>query len=200
MHHSQSFTSKSDEINQLANITKSQPHASYCAYIHSLSSRWTFLSHTIADIADLLQPPEEASLLVIHPAQVWRGIYWPSQSTWVVWDWLTRYLHLTCPQCIFATNITSSFYHCKPRSESNTVDICSVIKIKASIRQSNQKHWLLQCRNVYDHLSPQLKCYVDLTKEKGASSWLSVLPLDDHGLPLHKGAFGDAICLCYGWK
>ena len=36
--------------------------------------------------------------------------------------------------------------------------------------------------------------------EKGASSWLSVLPLDDHNFSLHKGAFKDAICLRYGWK
>ena len=36
--------------------------------------------------------------------------------------------------------------------------------------------------------------------EKGASSWLSVLSLDDHNFSLHKGAFKDAICLRYGWK
>ena len=28
----------------------------------------------------------------------------------------------------------------------------------------------------------------------------SVLPLDDHGFSLHKGAFKDPICLRYGWK
>ena len=74
------------------------------------------------------------------------------------------------------------------------------MEIKASIRQSNQKHWLKKSRNVYDQLSPQLKRYVDLAKEKGASSWFSLLLLDDHGFSLHKGAFGDAICLRYGWK
>ena len=41
---------------------------------------------------------------------------------------------------------------------------------------------------------------VDLAKEKGASSWMSVLPLEDHGFSLHKGAFHDAIHLRYGWK
>ena len=49
-------------------------------------------------------------------------------------------------------------------------------------------------------ISPQLKHLVHLAKEKGASSWLSVLPLDNHGFSLHKGAFKDAICLRYGWK
>ena len=35
--------------------------------------------------------------------------------------------------------------------------------------------------------------------EKGASSWLTVLPLIDHGFALPKGAFRDALCLRYGW-
>ena len=35
--------------------------------------------------------------------------------------------------------------------------------------------------------------------EKGASSWLTVLPLIDHGFALLKGAFRDALCLRYGW-
>ena len=31
--------------------------------------------------------------------------------------------------------------------------------------------------------------------EKGASSWLSTLPIADHGFTQHKGAFRDALCL-----
>eukprot|EP00731_Ephydatia_muelleri_P019008 Em0011g1048a len=36
--------------------------------------------------------------------------------------------------------------------------------------------------------------------EKSASSWLSVLPISDHGFALHKGAFRDAMCLRYKWQ
>ena len=35
---------------------------------------------------------------------------------------------------------------------------------------------------------------------KGACSWLTVLPLDEHGFSLQKGDFHDAVCLCYGWS
>jgi len=35
--------------------------------------------------------------------------------------------------------------------------------------------------------------------EKGASSWLSALPLEQYGFSLHKGKFIDAICLRYGF-
>ena len=39
----------------------------------------------------------------------------------------------------------------------------------------------------------------ELSAEKGASTWLTVLPIEEHGLSLHKGAFRDALCLRYAW-
>ena len=49
-------------------------------------------------------------------------------------------------------------------------------------------------------LTSELKQCVQLSKEKGSSSWLSVLPLEEHGLYSHKREFRDALCLRYGWK
>ena len=40
---------------------------------------------------------------------------------------------------------------------------------------------------------------MDLAHEKGASTWLISLPLGEFGFSLHKGAFRDALALCYGW-
>ena len=80
------------------------------------------------------------------------------------------------------------------------MDISKVLEAKASIRRSNREHQAQQAVSVQCHLSPQLKRHIELAMEKGASSWLSVLPLDDHNFSLHKGAFKDAICLRYGWK
>ncbi len=40
---------------------------------------------------------------------------------------------------------------------------------------------------------------MDLAREKGASSWLTTLPLHEHGFALHKSAFHDALALRYGW-
>ena len=41
---------------------------------------------------------------------------------------------------------------------------------------------------------------VTLAQEPGASSWLTTLPVEDHGFALHKGAFRDALALRYGWR
>ena len=44
-----------------------------------------------------------------------------------------------------------------------------------------------------------LKRSVELASEKGASNWLTVLPLKEHSFSLHKTAFHDAITLRYVW-
>ena len=46
---------------------------------------------------------------------------------------------------------------------------------------------------------PSLKRCLEVASEKGASSWLTALPITEHGFTLHKGTFKDAICLRYGW-
>ncbi len=74
------------------------------------------------------------------------------------------------------------------QDQSKTLDIFKVIETKASVRQSNCSLMAQQAEVAYEHLSPQLKRHIDLAKEKGASSWLSVLPIDDHGFSLvHSG-------------
>ena len=41
---------------------------------------------------------------------------------------------------------------------------------------------------------------MDLASERGASSWLTSLPTEEHGFCMHKGAFRDALALRYGWS
>ena len=49
-------------------------------------------------------------------------------------------------------------------------------------------------------LPNSLKQAVTLIQEPGASStWLTTLPIQEHGFSLHKGAFRDALALRYGW-
>ena len=39
-----------------------------------------------------------------------------------------------------------------------------------------------------------------LAQEKGASSWLTALPLEEYGFSLHKSAFRNAVALRYNWS
>ena len=40
---------------------------------------------------------------------------------------------------------------------------------------------------------------MDLSQEKGASIWLTGVPIDHHNFALHKSAFRDALSLTYDW-
>ena len=53
---------------------------------------------------------------------------------------------------------------------------------------------------IRDRLPPKAKRALETAQERGASSWLTALPLVAHGFSLTKGEFRDAICLRYGWE
>ena len=46
-------------------------------------------------------------------------------------------------------------------------------------------------------LPPDLLQAVQQTRDKGASSWLNAIPIEEHGLPLNKHEFRDSLCLSY---
>ena len=46
----------------------------------------------------------------------------------------------------------------------------------------------------------KLKRAVEVASEKGASTWLTALPLEEHGFLLNKREFHDALHLRYGWQ
>ena len=48
----------SEEVQRLAHVAISQPHAAYAAFTHGLAGRWTYLLKTIPDVQDLLLPLE----------------------------------------------------------------------------------------------------------------------------------------------
>ena len=54
-----------------------------------------------------------------------------------------------------------------------------------------------------EHLKSKLtksqQLAIEQTSEKGASSWLTSIPLAKYDFTLHKQAFRDALCLRFGW-
>ena len=56
-----------------------------------------------------------------------------------------------------------------------------------------------KAKYVYEHANTNLKRSIDIAKEKGASSWLTTLPIADLGFSLNKQEFRDAVSLRYNW-
>jgi len=54
-------------------------------------------------------------------------------------------------------------------------------------------------RSIHHQCPSDLQYITGCLQEKGASAWLTSLPIEQHGFVLHKGTFTDALCLHYGW-
>ena len=70
---------------------------------------------------------------------------------------------------------------------------------KSTVGQQNRERTKNDINTLTPLLSTNMQRSVNLSKEKGASSWLTTLPLKTHGFTLHKQAFRDALSLRYGW-
>ena len=70
---------------------------------------------------------------------------------------------------------------------------------KADVRQLRSHQASQAASTIKETLSPPLLRALDLAQEKGASNWLTSLPIEEYGFCLHKGAFTDALALRYGW-
>ena len=77
--------------------------------------------------------------------------------------------------------------------------IAEQLDSKAIVRNKNKEKHSRAAGDLLEHLPDNLQRSVKLASEKGSSTWLTVLPLSEHGFALHKGAFHDALALRYGW-
>ena len=77
--------------------------------------------------------------------------------------------------------------------------LVSQISAKAEVQKQRREQTIEVFENKKEELSAPLKQSVELACERGASSWLTTLPITEFGFTLHKGDFRDAIALIYGW-
>ncbi len=67
--------------------------------------------------------------------------------------------------------------------------------IKAKVRSDKRVKQKEDARKLQSQLPASPQRSMELSQEKGASTWLTALPIDDHGFALHKPAFRDALSL-----
>ena len=77
-----------------------------------------------------------------------------------------------------------------------------------NIKDLGMANWVTRGRaSTSRQVSPQLQLRAWSTEndlphtrsQKGVSSWLKILPIEEHSFALQRGAFRDAICFCYSW-
>ena len=71
---------------------------------------------------------------------------------------------------------------------------------RKNARRSNRQLDERAASSLKEHLPTKLKKAITINSEKGDSSWLSALPISEHGFALYDWAFRDALCLRYSWR
>ena len=193
------------EIGRLSSFARSEPHAAYAALTHGLMSHWSFLLRSNEGIAHLLQPVEDAIRRQLLPAITGRdaisdherdllalparlggiGVKNPTTQT----DEYNLSQRLSAPLTALIVQQSEDLGAAREQQQ-------AVKKALRAERSSQQKSIATELKS---SLPPQLQRAANLASEKGASSWLTTLPIDTHGFALHKGGFRDALCLRYNW-
>ena len=77
--------------------------------------------------------------------------------------------------------------------------LTSQMETRKTIHQGRRLASDAEANSLLDEVSGYVHHTVLLSQEKGASSWLSSLPIQEHGFTPHRGAFHDALAVHYSW-
>ena len=197
-----------NELERLVHIAETEPHAAYAAFTHDLTSKWNYLSCTTPNISDHLAPLEtiirtkfiptltgrsppndaERDLLALPVRLGGIGVIDPSKHSS---EEFSASLKITTP---LKTLIRGK----DPMYPFETWE--EQYKAKDEVHKSRRKKQSDTANQMKPSLPSTLQRSMMLAQEKGASSWMTTLPVAEFGFTLHKGAFRDALCLRYGWQ
>ena len=197
----------SSSIKILAEIARTQPHAAFSALTHGLLSKWTYLCRVQPDISNLLVPLDDLLRTHLFPALTGRPP--PNDLECALFDLPARLggLGIRLPSKHAEREFQSSQLVTRPLKEAilnQEVSYSYEIVVEQSenrkcVSNQNRSRSKEAADTLYQQLPPTLQKAMELAREKGASSWLTVLPLNEHKFSLHRAAFLDAISLRYGW-
>ena len=199
-----------DELNTLSAIAKTQLHAAFAAFTHGLCSKWNYalrvtnLKSTTS--TQLLQPLENTIHSTFVPALT--GLPPPGE--------LTRNL-LALPCKLGGLGLFNPTDVCSEQHSTSKLITAPLVNLvvnqepclgdcltsqqheKTKARTQKRSKQKQDAEELKNKLPDNLQRCMELSQEKGASIWLTALPMDMHGFALHKSAFRDALSLRYNW-
>ena len=196
------------DVMKLAEIAQTQPQAAYSAFIHGISSKWTYFFRTSPINPVSLKPLEDAICLHLIPALTGRESLNGNDR-----DWLSLPLRLgglgLRDVCKYADQQWLNSLHVThllvnlifDQKESLPLEVqLEQRDFKKEVSQHNKQEDVHLAHTVRENLTIDQQRLFVVSNERGSSSWLSALPLRVHGFDLHKEAFRDALCIRYGWR
>ena len=197
-----------EDVAVVAKIAADEPQAALSAYTKSICHRWVFVQRTIKDIGHLFQPLEDCIRDKLIPALVGRAV---SDVERQIFSLPVRYggLGIANPtecadreyeaSCSITNQLASLILQQQQDLSFYNQELVSQ-KIK-DLQKAKDLHLSEKFDQIKGCIADaSLRRCLDLNREKGAGSWLTALPLKDHGFCLNKQEFRDAVYLRYGWR
>ena len=197
------------DVTELSDIAVEEPQLAYSAFVKGISHRWSFVQRTIPTISNLFKPLEECiqkiflpSLLGRHISEVQRNIL--SLPVRFGGLGIANPVETADREYYASKTITQNLTNLILQQEQDISLYCheTMLSTIREVKRAKELHLKEKFSEMLSSLenTPSLKRCLELNTEKGAGSWLTALPLQDHGFCLNKQEFRDAVSLRYGWS
>ena len=184
-------------LSQLSLIAATQPHAAYTVLTHGFSSKWKYFLRINPHIGDLLSPLELKirqqflpTLIPHPPSDLERELFGLPVSLGGLG---------ICDPCRISTDdynfslelfrpLVDLILHQHGSLPHDVID--------SQLSQAKYQSQIDATQSVLACSSSTLYQTIEHCQDKGVSSWLSAIPIEQYGFALHKNEFTDVL---YGW-
>ena len=197
------------ELQSLCNVAKREPQLAYCAFIFCLSKKWLYIMRTIEGISHLFQPLEDTIRSQFLPI-VLNG-YPFSETDRKLYSLPTKFGGLGIFNPVSLCDLE---FHRSLLATRSLIDLIKAQSVTVSeqrysevwksmhdakivLKQEKCALYSQYLNSLKQDMSESMRVHIDSLCEKGASSWLNTLPLEEFGFTLNKQEFSDAILLRY---
>ena len=196
-----------NDIDELATFAKEEPQCALSALNSGLSQRWSFLQRTVEGISDCFTPLEDAIHHRLIPALLGREVSEMERRVLAL-PYRSGGLAIQNPvltadreyRASIKVTAELSDLICQQESDLSRLDTNALKEKKREIRAEKEAWLKTEVEDISDTLQDKQRKLFLCAGEKGASAWLSALPLKKMGYTLNKQEFRDAVCLRYGWQ
>ena len=193
-----------EDIEALVEVAKTEPQLAYSAYVFGTSKRWQFVCRTTPGIAQALQPLEDLIREKLIPAFFDGKVL--SDDFREVFSMPARLggLGILNPvdeadfeyenSQIMTSQLSKTIFEQKEQFI-NDPAVESTAKKEVSARKADRLRTKKEI--LKEKFSDDFLKLVDLSAEKGASSWLTTFTLKEFGFRINKQQFHDNLCMRY---
>ena len=194
------------DVAALAKIAKTEPQLAYAGYVYGTSKRWSFVSRTTPNVGEHMTKLEYEIKETLIPAIV--GKNYILDDTRRIFSLPARLggLGFLDPCSVSDLEYKSSLAATAQLTKAVfnqesflNIDQETQEKFTKEVKHKKTEWYKEQQNIIKKESSASASKILELASEKGASCWLTSLPLQKWGFLLNKQEFHDAICLRYNY-